>query len=85
MKARGKWIAPPGVLLCLLGYAAYASLQLPSSQEAPRAGQKAPDFTLPDTSGQPVKLSELLATPSAEKAAPQKGRWVLLVFYRGYW
>ena len=55
--------------------------RLPASHGAPQAGQKAPDFTLADTSGKPVALSELLASPINGKAP--KG--VLLVFYRGYW
>jgi len=50
--------------------------QLPSSQHAPAVGQKAPPFTLADTSGAPVSLASLVAS------AP---RGVLLVFYRGYW
>jgi thioredoxin-dependent peroxiredoxin len=29
---------------------------------AAKVGDKAPDFTLPDTSGAPVKLSKLLAS-----------------------
>lgn len=39
-----------------------------------RAGQTAPDFTLPDATGRPVRLAELL------QAGP-----VVLVFYRGNW
>jgi hypothetical protein len=54
---------------------------LPASKGAPQVGQRAPDFTLPDTSGKPVSLNELLTSP-INGAAP-KG--VLLVFYRGYW
>lgn len=54
---------------------------LPASKGAPQVGQRAPDFTLPDASGKPVSLNELLTTP-INGAAP-KG--VLLVFYRGYW
>ncbi len=54
---------------------------LPSSHSAPQVSQKAPDFTLSDTNGEPVSLSELLASPVNEKTP--KG--VLLVFYRGYW
>lgn len=54
---------------------------LPASQGAPQVGQRAPDFTLPDTSGKQVSLNELLTTPINGKAP--KG--VLLVFYRGYW
>ena len=55
--------------------------QLPASAGAPHIGQKAPDFSLADTSGKPVSLTELLSTPV--KGKPPKG--VLLVFYRGYW
>lgn len=54
---------------------------LPAAQGAPQVGRKAPEFTLPDTDGRPVSLSELLSTPVNGKAP--KG--VLLVFYRGYW
>jgi peroxiredoxin len=45
-------------------------------------GEKAPDFTLPDKDGKPVKISDLLA---AAGPGGQKGSWVLLIFYRGYW
>ena len=55
--------------------------RLPASKGAPQVGQRAPDFTLPDTSGKQVSLSELLTSP-INGTAP-KG--VLLVFYRGYW
>ena len=54
---------------------------LPPSKGAPQVGQRAPDFTLPDTTGKSVSLNELLTSP-VNGAAP-KG--VLLVFYRGYW
>ena len=54
---------------------------LPPSKGAPQVGQKAPDFTLTDTSGKAVSLNDLLSTP-INGSAP-KG--VLLVFYRGYW
>jgi hypothetical protein len=54
---------------------------LPAAQGAPQVGRKAPEFTLPDTEGRPVSLSELLSTPVNGRAP--KG--VLLVFYRGYW
>jgi cytochrome oxidase Cu insertion factor (SCO1/SenC/PrrC family) len=53
--------------------------QLPPSANAPKVGDKAPDFTLPDTDGNWVKLSDLL------KVSDGRGQWVLLVFYRGYW
>jgi len=54
---------------------------LPASKGAPQVGQRAPDFTLPDTTNKQVSLNELLTTPINGKAP----RGVLLVFYRGYW
>jgi hypothetical protein len=54
---------------------------LPTSRGAPQVGQKAPEFTLSDTTGRPVSLTELLSSPVNGKAP--KG--VLLIFYRGYW
>jgi hypothetical protein len=51
------------------------------SVNTPRVGQHVPDFTLPDSDGHPVSLSQLLAGSNA--SAPPKA--VLLVFYRGYW
>ena len=54
---------------------------VPRSAGAPQIGQRVPDFTLPDSTGQSVSLSQLFAaTPGV---APPKA--VLLVFYRGYW
>jgi len=60
----------------------YVARQLPASQGAPRVGQTAPDFTLPDKDGNPVTLSKLLA-PGPGGAGGARG--VLLIFYRGYW
>jgi cytochrome oxidase Cu insertion factor (SCO1/SenC/PrrC family) len=57
--------------------AAAAHAQLPASANAPKVGEKAPDFTLPAAQGNSVKLSELYSA--------EKGQWALLVFYRGYW
>ena len=54
---------------------------LPPSTGAPQVGQKAPEFTLQDTTGKQVSLNELLTTP-VNGSAPKS---VLLVFYRGYW
>jgi hypothetical protein len=54
---------------------------LPPSTAAPQVNQKAPDFTLKDTSEKQVSLGELLSQPLDGR--PPKG--VLLVFYRGYW
>jgi hypothetical protein len=61
----------------------YMTRQLPASAGAPRVGQKAPEFVLPDTTNQPVSLASLLSTPLAGSQVPPKG--VVLVFYRGYW
>ncbi len=56
---------------------------MPASHGAPQVGQQAPDFTLADTTGRRVSLSELLSTPTKEGSVLPKG--VLLIFYRGYW
>ena len=65
--------------LGLIGLFCYGTLVLtkglPASPDVPRAGQHAPEFTLPDAGGKPVALSELVKT--------HKG--ALLIFYRGYW
>jgi len=71
--------------LAVIGFFVFAMFVsarwLPPSTGAPQVGQRAPDFTLPDTTGKSVSLSELLSQP-INGSAP-KG--VLLVFYRGYW
>ena len=54
---------------------------LPPSTGAPHVGQKAPEFTLKDTTGRDVTLTQLLSEPV--DGTPPKS--VLLVFYRGYW
>jgi len=58
-----------------------AARWLPASLGAPQIGQKAPDFTLSDTSNKPMSLAGLLTQPINGKSP--KG--VLLIFYRGYW
>lgn len=64
----------------------YASKQLPKSVEAPKVGQRAPDFTMVDSTGKSHSLSSLLSEPiqraNGIEAAP---RAAMLVFYRGYW
>lgn len=57
---------------------------LPSSLGAPRAGNRAPEFTLNDANGKPTSLAELLNTP-INVTSTAKPRGVLLIFYRGYW
>lgn len=54
---------------------------LPPSHGAPQVGQKAPEFSLADTSGRNVSLTELLSQPINGRAPTG----ALLVFYRGYW
>jgi hypothetical protein len=54
---------------------------LPPAKGAPNVGQRAPDFTLSDSNGKSVSLSELLTAP-VNGSTPKA---VLLVFYRGYW
>lgn len=75
--------------IVLLAFANVAQAQLPPSKSAPKVGQKAPNFTLPDSSGKPVKLSDLLAVTSSvqtgEAASKKNASWALLIFYRGYW
>jgi hypothetical protein len=79
-------IAFLSILVCaLLTFATFEARSLPSSSGAPQVGQKAPDFTLPDTAGNRISLSQLLdrGSPAAANGAPPRA--VLLVFYRGYW
>jgi len=65
---------------------------LPAAPGAPQVGQKAPEFSLADMNGRPVKLSELLTAPmnaassvAGSSASGHTPKGVLLVFYRGYW
>jgi peroxiredoxin len=58
-----------------------ASRWLPPSTAAPQVAQKAPDFSLTDTTNKTVSLTDLLSQPINGK--PAKG--ALLIFYRGYW
>ncbi len=76
---RGVWLGSIlaglnlGLAALFVWYVAVFSSELPESPNAPRVGVQAPDFTLPDQSGQPLSLADL------------RGQKVLLVFYRGYW
>jgi uncharacterized membrane protein YhaH (DUF805 family) len=67
---RGKILSSVLGILALLvcGVTAFAYIsarQLPKSAGAPRIGEKAPDFTLPDSTGKPVSLAQLLGSAAA--------------------
>ncbi len=72
------------LLFCVSIFGFYHARDLPVSAGAPHVGQKAPDFTLTNTSGRAVSLTQLLAGPmNSSSGRPPKA--VLLIFYRGYW
>jgi len=52
----------------------YVLKQVPLSAQAPRVGEKAPEFSLPDQNGKQVALADLLSPNGA-----------VLIFYRGFW
>jgi hypothetical protein len=87
---RGKIVGPILAFLSIgaavfFGYATlYASRKLPAAAGAPRVGEKAPEFTLADTSGNMVAMSTLLSEPMPGMDG-QKPRGLVLIFYRGYW
>lgn len=76
---RGKILGPLGLALVLAiaglfhSHASSASFQLPAPTETARSMTAAPNFTLPNQDGKPVRLSEY------------RGKKVVLTFYRGYW
>jgi AhpC/TSA family len=78
---RGKIAGPIFAILSLLAFSFFAYVlfyvvrQMPPSTGAPRVGQKAPDFILPDQNGRSVALVDLLSNDSG----------ALLIFYRGHW
>jgi peroxiredoxin len=80
-----------GLVATTLSIAVFASFamsvfvharHLPASARAPRVGERAPDFTLPDESGTLISLAALLS-PAPRSGAPASlpaSRGVLLVF-----
>jgi hypothetical protein len=76
-KAVGSILTALGLLLfAFFSYEIfYALRQVPASTGAPRVGQNAPAFTLPDQNNKPVALADLLSGSNA----------VVLIFYRGFW
>jgi hypothetical protein len=62
-------------LMTLFGYEMFYVLrQVPRSAHAPRIGEKAPAFVLPDQNGRRVSLTDLVSPNGA-----------VLIFYRGHW
>jgi peroxiredoxin len=92
-KVSGPILASLGALLIgfFLVEIFYLARQVPASLGAPRAGQMAPDFTLPATNGGSVTLSALLNSSfgsndwPAKAEAHDKTAGAVLIFYRGYW
>jgi hypothetical protein len=63
------------LLFAFFSYEVFYNLkQVPLSAQAPRVGQKAPEFSLPDQNGRQVALADLLSPNGA-----------VLIFYRGHW
>ena len=89
---RGKIAGPTltALTIVVIGLFGFALVQMkkayPVGSNAPRVGQKAPEFLLTDSKGMPVRLAELLSSPlGGTSAGARPARGVLLVFYRGYW
>ncbi len=76
-KICGPILATLGILM--FGFFSYVMFyqlrQVPPSTGAPRIGEKAPGFTLPDQDGKDMTLRELVSRSKA----------VALIFYRGFW
>jgi len=78
-------VAGISFLLVALGLGIFfLARAIPTAARAPQVGQRVLDFTLADTSGQPVSLDQLF-TPSAGDPEATRPKAVLLIFYRGYW
>jgi hypothetical protein len=77
---RGKVFASISVVITVLLFAFfsyetfYVLRQVPLSAQAPRVGEKTPEFSLPDQNGKQVALTDLLSPNGA-----------VLIFYRGHW
>jgi hypothetical protein len=68
------------LVFALFSYIVFYELkQLPASAEAPRVGQKAPEFTLPDQNDKQVALVDLILSPAGKPGG------AVLIFYRGFW
>ena len=74
-----RWLPITALVVCaglfaFAGYFNFVIARVPAARPAFVVGQPAPDFTLPDAAGRPVRLTDFRG---------QKP--VVLVFYRGYW
>jgi peroxiredoxin len=56
---------------------------LPASAHAPRVGERAPDFTLPDESGALISLAALLSPTPVSGAPASKGLLLVFSMYAG--
>ena len=75
-----------GLLFALTVFGFFSARKMPGTSQAPQPGQKAPAFTLADTTGAQVSLASLLDAPLANSPRPDgKPKAVLAIFYRGYW
>ena len=70
------WIALAisSLLLVAGGWFNFVGARVPDTPTALRVGERPPDFTLTDVSGQPVSLADYRGKKP-----------VVIVFYRGYW
>jgi drug/metabolite transporter (DMT)-like permease len=77
---RGRILGTIFAVLALVGVGFFCYLtffllhDLPASTGAPKVGDKAPAFTLPDQNGKPTALADLISPNGA-----------ILIFYRGHW
>jgi hypothetical protein len=66
------------IIVCLVALFCYEVFfvlrDVPASARAPRIGEKAPSFKLPDQNGKQIALADLLSPHGA-----------ILIFYRGHW
>jgi hypothetical protein len=71
----------------LFGFTVYQVLRaFPDANNAPRVGQRAPEFSLLDANGKNFTLAQLLSTPITDSGgAARTTKGVLVLFYRGYW
>ena len=74
-------------LAAVFSFASYEVFKhFPAARNAPKVGQRAPQFTLVDSTGANVSLSGLLTTSvKASSGVARVPKGVLVVFYRGYW